>query len=854
MEFIIDKKVKQQLAGLMTRGGHYQRAAETVKKLFGDISLKEKDPFKNLNKTNHGETRVKNVVKYDLNGFCRLITIQKEGRCIIKFLGDHDACNTWLNGQKGLNIGIDEGGELKDIYLSEDINSPEKRLNKASDYSSGNLINKLSEKYLEILFTNLPLKLRKLCEEFDSLIEDDDIIEICELVQDGKQSDLLFDTIIELRSGDVDVAKNRILFFQKEIKELDKVSKDRLENIKSNDSYLRFDDMEPEDLKILMDQKSWYEWMLFMHPAQREVVNKEFSGPARLLGVSGSGKTAIIVKRAVRLAQKYENERVLILTLNRSLSKLISNLIEVLIKSAEIKNSIWNRIFVKSYWEYCRECLINFSKDPLTERIYNDTTDRHEETIDAAWLEFYECKNNNDDAKIILDLHKSLLSRDIYPQKYIKQELDWIRSAFERAKRNNYLEVEREGRTVPLTKSQRQVLLELLNSWERQMKEIGITDYLGMSQDIMSYENKLKDTYRSVLVDEVQDFGTIELEMIRNICKDGENDLFICGDIAQVVQTKHHKITHAGINIAGQNYMNIEKNYRNSREILSAAYSVFEKNTDAISYEIDGFKILKPEYANFSTAKPFLRKTSSVKNGFNFSIRYLKDLLNTDLNEKGCIAICGYSYHDILKIGKERKLPVLNGMIDISEGDIFLSDLENTKGFEFDIMIIVNCNKDIIPNPDTPEEEWFREVSKFYVAMTRAKKELIISYNQEYSSLLDQSLEFFTKDVWTAHLNITDIENLEVPDPEHALIENAKIEMNGLEYVYSRKALGLSIELQNKLIELVDGTSMSEGDKPLSWKTIGHLRAYLSRSSKDVPHLNRLFGRTVYKELMKEIA
>ena len=145
MEFIIDKKVKGQLAGLMSRGGHYQGAAETVKKVFGDISLKAENPLAGLSTTNHGETRVKHVVKYDLRGFCRLITIQRDNTCLIVFLGDHDQCEAWLNGHKGLNIGIDENGELKPVYISDNLSTPDTRIYNDSDYSDGALVKKLGE-------------------------------------------------------------------------------------------------------------------------------------------------------------------------------------------------------------------------------------------------------------------------------------------------------------------------------------------------------------------------------------------------------------------------------------------------------------------------------------------------------------------------------------------------------------------------------------------------------------------------------------------------------------------------------------------------------------------------------------
>jgi hypothetical protein len=851
MDFIIDKKVKEQLAALMNRGGHYQRAAETVKKVFGDISLKAENPLAGLSTTNHGETRVKNAVKYDLNGYCRLITIQKDNTCLIKYLGDHDECESWLNGQKGLNVGINEGGELKDIYVSEDINRPETRLNNESDYSNGTLVQKMGSIYTEILFDGLPVKIKKMFEEFDSLVEEDEILEVCELVYDNDRSELLFDAFIQLRAGDVDKAKNRILYYRDEIKGLDEASSIEIENIVSNDEYLRFEDMEPEDLKILMDNKSWHEWMLFMHPAQRKVVEMDFSGPARLLGVSGSGKTAIIVKRALRLAKKYPGEKILVLTLNRSLASLIKNLVGLMLDCQERKEELDSQIRVTSYWEFCRTFLVSNATEEMEKKIYDDFVDRHNDTIDDAWEEYYQCKNNNSDASILLNLHKSLLSRGIYPQSYIKQEFDWIRSALSKEDRNKYLEIEREGRHIPLVKENREEILKALEGWEEYIRFVGVTDYLGLSQSILSQLEKIKSEYRCVLVDEMQDFGTIELMVVRRLCEENENDLFLSGDIAQIVHTKHHKITQAGIKIAGQNYLKITKNYRNSREILAAAYDVFNKNTNELSYSSSGdFEILSPEYANFSSPKPFLRKTSSLSNGFNFSLAYLKSILEINKNEKGCIAICGYSYYDILAIGEDQKLPVLDGKMDLSENSIFLSDLDNTKGFEFDRMIIINCNEGIIPNPDQPKEEWFRDISKLYVAMTRAKRELVISYNEQVSSLFDNSLEFFTQDNWVDHVAVDQCGDYSIPEPKIDMISNGYQKMLGKEFLYTQRAIGLSAEAQQKLIDVVNGTHTSNNrNKILAYRTMGTLKAQVDSRGRDLPQLTKLFGPVVFPEI-----
>src|SRR5699024_3395650 len=99
----------------------------------------------------------------------------------------------------------------------------------------------------------------------------------------------------------------------------------------------------------------------------------------------------------------------------------------------------------------------------------------------------------------------------------------------------------------------------------------------GLAARLHKYIDKLEAKYRCILVDELQDFGTMELSILRKLVPKDENDMFLCGDIAQQVHTKHHKITHAGINVIGRS-KKIKQNYRNSREILKAAYETLRSN------------------------------------------------------------------------------------------------------------------------------------------------------------------------------------------------------------------------------------------------------------------------------------
>src|SRR5439155_24796648 len=85
-----------------------------------------------------------------------------------------------------------------------------------------------------------------------------------------------------------------------------------------------------DEIRRMVGGDGLTDWMLFLHPEQRRLAERDYNGPARLIGVSGSGKTSVLVHRANLLARKYEDEQILVLTLNPALVQLLVHLLDML--------------------------------------------------------------------------------------------------------------------------------------------------------------------------------------------------------------------------------------------------------------------------------------------------------------------------------------------------------------------------------------------------------------------------------------------------------------------------------------------------------------------------------------------
>src|SRR4030095_13394035 len=67
----------------------------------------------------------------------------------------------------------------------------------------------------------------------------------------------------------------------------------------------------------------WEKWTIFLHPAQRQWVEGDYSGPARVSGSAGTGKTIVALHRAVYLARTNTDARILLTNFSDTLANAL---------------------------------------------------------------------------------------------------------------------------------------------------------------------------------------------------------------------------------------------------------------------------------------------------------------------------------------------------------------------------------------------------------------------------------------------------------------------------------------------------------------------------------------------------
>jgi len=834
----------------LLKGGQHARKYIKVRQVLD--RLHDPNPFLGLAATNHGETRIKHCVKYDLGDGWRLITRQDAKSCAFLFMGDHEDCDRWLDNRRGEDIGIKSG----QIIVLPGIPAGNSRAPiHITTYHDKSLIDLLPQEDIDRTLVELPASLVRRLAALTGASTPEEVTQMAMSIQDAEKANFVLTVFMLLHSGNVDGARAHVDASRGDVMSPEDISDQDMVNVEDGDEIrrLRVGSREYETWLASFEKRSkWQDWFLFLHPEQEKVVKADYSGVSQLSGVSGSGKTCVAVRRAMRLAEA-KDARVLLLTLNRSLAGLLQQLVE----SACIDESVRSRIRVTSLFGLIQELLIKF--EPHNTAIYQDITLRLNEHVDEVFREYYRQWTNNADASVLLPLHKSMNARGVNGESYLREDFDWIRSAVHPEDRRQYLDLERKGRRFPIPADRREDLLKGLSGWERKMRDIGVVDYLDLTSALNQHLDEIETQYTNILVDEAQDFGTTELEVVRRLVKPGPNDIFLCGDIAQTILPKHRVLKAAGL--AGVASERIRQNYRNSREILAAAYEVLKTNLHEEMFESGDLEILDPKFANFSGPAPIALAAESLEEEIGYARTYAQTSL--DLGTKTvCIAFAGFSSRDIHGFAARCGVTALNGAYDPSSDRLVFSDLEQTKGYEFDCLIIVGCCEGVLPASDAPEEEAFRDTCKLYVSMTRAKRELILSFHGAASPWIRAVSDTIATETWQSYetLNSSFLagrpEKLPELEPDRGLVSEGLFSavglLNGVQFLFTSSAVGLSLEAQDKLIDLVDGIGAragGAGGRRLRWPNIRTLMQDLSASRR----YDHVFGPNVAEELRAKL-
>ncbi len=308
------------------------------------------------------------------------------------------------------------------------------------------------------------------------------------------------------------------------------------------DSLRRFRVVEHrEELEAALDAP-FESWATFLHPAQRGPVEKDWSGPVRISGSAGTGKTIVALHRAFHLARR-PGSRVLLTTFSRELAGHLSEKADLLARA-----------------------------HPGTgERVAVQTLDDMAAELYAEWFGAATLARPDDLKNAIADARAHDLGAG-HSAAFLFEEWDDVIDAWAVEDSAAYSKVPRIGRKIRLGVRQRETAWAVFDHVRGWLNARGLltTGQLYERLERALREGKAAFPFTHVVVDEAQDLSVPQVRFLGALSGSSADMLFFTGDLGQRIFHLPFSWKALGVDIRGRSRI-LKVCYRTSHQIRSLA-------------------------------------------------------------------------------------------------------------------------------------------------------------------------------------------------------------------------------------------------------------------------------------------
>ncbi len=462
-----------------------------------------------------------------------------------------------------------------------------------------------------------------------------------------------------------------------------------------------------EELERALDFP-WDKWTVFLHPAQRQLVERHYSGPARVSGSAGTGKTIVALHRAVFLARANPDSRVLLATFSENLAHALR---------ARLRRLISNE-------PRLAERLDVHALDGIAERLYGQRFGRPRIASTATVRQYMEA------AAQAVEEQKFGLG-------FLLAEWDGLVDAWQLDRWETYRDVRRLGRKTRLTEAQRRVLWSVFDVVRNRLNSDGFVTHAGIFTRLAAeFGSAAPSPFGYVVVDEAQDVGVAQLRFLAALGAGRPDGLFFAGNLGQRIFQQPFSWKSLGVDIRGR-ARTLHINYRTSHQIRQRAD-----------------RLLGPEVADVDGNVEERRGTISVFNGPIPAVRVFTNQDDEWTAVGGWLAeraAQGMTPEEIgVFVRSEAELEraraavasarlqsrVLDEHVETAGGHVAIGTMHLAKGLEFRSVVVMACDDEVIPQQSRIEgvvddadleEVYNTERHLLYVACTRARDYLLVT-------------------------------------------------------------------------------------------------------------------------------
>lgn len=454
-------------------------------------------------------------------------------------------------------------------------------------------------------------------------------------------------------------------------------------------------------------------WRVFLHPSQRKLVERNWSGPVRVTGGAGTGKTVVAMHRAARLARQYADmpgKPIVFTTFTKTLADDIRQHLQQLCAPQELE-----KIQVVNLDQWALSLLRRFGYKP--ELLYDESVRR------GYWHSALSA------LPATIDLPAAFFRAE-YERVILPQGCETA---------DDYMRASRIGRGGQLGRAQRKSIWPVFAEYRAQLHGANLREPEEAFRDACTLlkAQGVELGIRSMIIDEAQDISAAAFMLIRTAVPVAENDLFIVGDAHQRIYRHKVVLGRVGIDVRGRS-KKLRVNYRTTDEIRRWACAQLENcEVDDLDGNLDSLK----GYRSLTHGDmPDVLTSSSVTEDVEH-IKSVLQQLEADGVRSHQVCVTARTNDEIdTYCEKLKQLGIAhlkldrNAVDDQTKMGVRLATMHRVKGLEFEVVIIAGYQ-----SPKAYAESFSRDEDAgvnddnetaerclLHVAATRAKRHLFL--------------------------------------------------------------------------------------------------------------------------------
>ncbi|MGR4844591.1 3'-5' exonuclease [Rhizobium sp. LARHSG275] len=476
-----------------------------------------------------------------------------------------------------------------------------------------------------------------------------------------------------------------------------------------------------EELAAALDQP-FEKWAVFLHPSQRALVDRDSSGPVRVVGSAGTGKTVVALHRVARTLRNEPQAKLLLTTFSEPLAAALKRKLNVLLVD---NPSLADSVTMSSFEQAAAD-------------LYALITGRRAYLVGREKL------------RAIVNEAAIAASVTKYTPQFLNSEWEHVIDAWQIDSAEAYAAVPRMGRKNRLGSKQREELWAVFGDVRKQLRSKSLLTSADLFTVVTEhFRDRGEKPYTHVVVDEAQDLGVAELRFLSAIVPDRQDALFFAGDIGQRIFQQPFSWKGLGVDIRGRSFT-LKLNYRTSHQIRRMADRLLPDNVRDVDGEEDQ---RKGTVSVFNGVEPIIVVAPTIEDEAMTASRFLINLLEQGISPNEIGIFCR-SNDQIARASKIAELADVRTTSSLAgrnaQEAVLIGTMHLAKGLEFRAVLIVACDEGVLPLAarinDVADEFELDEVvaterQLFYVAATRARDHLFVSALKPGSEFLEDLVQ-----------------------------------------------------------------------------------------------------------------